>query len=376
MGDAAGEKRKETLNAIRSVVFKESETLDEASFSRISGYDFNRGVDFMSLMDSMIYTGFQASNLGDAIHVVNEMLDWRLSHEKPRDDCTAEELDPAFRETVRCKIFLGFTSNLVSSGIRDIVRFLVEHKMVDVVVTTAGGIEEDLIKCLAPTYKGDFSLPGAYLRSKGLNRIGNLLVPNDNYCRFEDWINPILDQMLEEQSTKDVKWTPSKVISRLGKEINDESSYLYWAFKNGVPVLCPALTDGSLGDMLYCHAIKSGGLTIDIVQDIVLMNGEAVHGGLRKTGMIILGGGLPKHHICNANMMRNGADYAVFINTAQEYDGSDSGARPDEAISWGKIKASAKTVKVCCDATIAFPLLVATTFAKRFQDAAAIAVSK
>ena len=70
---------------------------------------------------------------------------------------------------------------------------------VDVIVTTTGGVEEDLIKCLAPTFKGDFSLPGAYLRSKGLNRIGNLLVPNDNYCKFEDWIIPIFDQMLKEQ---------------------------------------------------------------------------------------------------------------------------------------------------------------------------------
>ncbi|KAJ0798099.1 Deoxyhypusine synthase [Helianthus annuus] len=96
------------------------------------------------------------------------------------------------------------------------------------------------------------------------------------------------------------------------------------------------------------------------------MNGEAVHANPRKTGMIILGGGLPKHHICNANMMRNGADYAVFINyTAQEFDGSDSGARPDEAVSWGKIRASAKSVKVHCDATVAFPLLVAETFAAK-----------
>lgn len=72
----------------------------------------------------------------------------------------------------------------------------------DVIVTTAGGIEEDLIKCLAPTYRGDFSLPGALLRSKGLNRIGNLLVPNDNYCKFENWIMPLFDQMLLEQSTE------------------------------------------------------------------------------------------------------------------------------------------------------------------------------
>lgn len=70
---------------------------------------------------------------------------------------------------------------------------------VDVLVTTAGGIEEDLIKCLAPTYMGDFAMQGAQLRSKGLNRIGNLLVPNDNYCKFEDWVVPILDQLLVEQ---------------------------------------------------------------------------------------------------------------------------------------------------------------------------------
>ncbi|WOL02585.1 deoxyhypusine synthase [Canna indica] len=346
-GAPAGEQRdRETLGAVRSVVFKPSISLEEKRFPRVAGYDFNRGLDLLGLLDSMSSTGFQASNLGDAIEVVNQMIDWRLSHETPAEDCSEEERNPAYRESVGCKIFLGFTSNLVSSGIREIIRFLVQHQMVEVLVTTAGGIEEDLIKCLAPTYKGDFSLPGAYLRSKGLNRIGNLLVPNDNYCKFEDWIMPILDQMLLEQTTENTVWTPSKVIARLGKEINVESSYLYWAYKNGVSVYCPALTDGSLGDMLYCHSVRNPGLLVDIVQDIRAMNGEAIHVGPRKTGVIILGGGLPKHHICNANMFRNGADYAVYINTAQEFDGSDSGAQPDEAISWGKIKGSAKTIKI------------------------------
>lgn len=357
------------LDSVRSVVFKESEAL-EGSCIKIQGYDFNRGVNYSELLKSMVSTGFQATNLGDAIEVVNQMLDWRLSDESLTEDCGEEERNPAYRESMRCKVFLGFTSNLISSGVRDTVRYLVQHHMVDVVVTTAGGVEEDLIKCLAPTYKGDFSLPGAHLRSKGLNRIGNLLVPNENYCKFEDWIIPIFDQMLEEQTAKNVLWTPSKVIARLGKEINNESSYLYWAYKNNIPVFCPGLTDGSLGDMLYFHSFRNPGLVVDVVQDIRAMNGEAVHASPRKTGMIILGGGLPKHHICNANMMRNGADYAVFINTAQEFDGSDSGARPDEAVSWGKIRDSAKTVKVHCDATIAFPLLVAETFAARAKSSA------
>lgn len=97
-------------------------------------------------------------------------------------------------------------------------------------MTTAGGIEEDIIKCLAPTYLGSFSLPGKELREAGLNRIGNLVVPNDNYCAFEDWLTPILDAMLVEQEGG-VKWTPRKMIHRLGKEIDHPDSVLYWAYK-------------------------------------------------------------------------------------------------------------------------------------------------
>src|ERR1700742_1955778 len=131
-------------------------------------------------------------------------------------------------------IFLGYTSNMISSGLRDTFRYLVQHRHVSAIVTTAGGVEEDFIKCLAPTYLGSFSAPGAALRAKGLNRIGNLVVPNNNYCAFEDWVIPILDKMLDEQEDSkvvaaksgdaddEVHWTPSKVINRLGKEINNE----------------------------------------------------------------------------------------------------------------------------------------------------------
>lgn len=169
-----------------------------------------------------------------------------------------------------------------------------------------------------------------------MNRIGNLLVPNDNYCKFEEWVVPILDTMLEEQEKQGVSWTPSTVIDRLGKEIDNEDSVLYWAHKNQIPVFCPALTDGSLGDMLFFHTFKASPLQlkIDIVADIRKINSMSM--AATRAGMIILGGGLVKHHIANACLMRNGADYAVYINTGQEFDGSDAGARPDEAISWGK----------------------------------------
>lgn len=251
---------------------------------------------------------------------------------------------------------------------------MVQHKHVSAIVTTAGGVEEDFIKCLAPTYLGSFSSPGAGLRSKGLNRIGNLVVPNSNYCAFEDWVVPILDTLVAEQEASKstetpIHWTPSKIIARLGKEINDPSSIYYWAWKNSIPVFCPALTDGSLGDMMYFHTFRSSPdqLRVDIVEDVRAINTLSVRA--KRAGMIILGGGVVKHHIANACLMRNGAESAVYINTGQEFDGSDAGARPDEAVSWGKIKANADSIKVYAEATVVFPLIVAATFASQKKQA-------
>jgi deoxyhypusine synthase len=160
------------------------------------------------------------------------------------------------------------------------------------------------------------------------------------------------------------RWTPSRLINRLGKEINHPDSVYYWCYKNNIPVYCPAITDGSLGDMLYFHSYKRPELMIDLIDDIRLLNDSAAHAAC--TGMVILGGGIVKHHTCNANLMRNGADYSVYINTGQEFDGSDSGASPDEAVSWGKIKMNSKPVKICADATLVFPLIASQTFYKEF----------
>ncbi|KAJ9498606.1 Deoxyhypusine synthase [Exophiala xenobiotica] len=334
-----------------------------------------QGIDWSSLpaeqrtiisnfVDQLTGQGFQSSSIGDAIRIINNMVglfsNVSLYQRSWQDPETGQ----------KTTIFLGYTSNMISSGLRETFRYLVQNRHVSAIVTTAGGVEEDFIKCLAPTYLGSFSTPGASLRAKGLNRIGNLVVPNNNYCAFEDWLIPILDKMLEEQEEEFTKtgerfmWTPSRIIHRLGKEINDERSVYYWAYKNDIPVFCPALTDGSLGDMIYFHSFKASPLHlgIDIGQDIRKINTIAVRA--KRAGMIILGGGVVKHHIANACLMRNGAESAVYINTAQEFDGSDAGARPDEAVSWGKIKADGDSVKVYVEATVAFPLIVAGTFAK------------
>jgi deoxyhypusine synthase len=332
----------------------------------VHGYDFQKGpVDFEALLNAYKYSGFQATNFGYAIEEINKMIKWRLSDEPVLPDESEQYLDPEVRKNTRCTIFLGFTSNMISCGCREIIRYLAQNKMIDCIVTTAGGIEEDFMKCFKPHYLGDFALNGPFLRKQGLNRLGNLIVPSENYTDFELWVTPIIEAMHQEQKEKGKFFSPSKIIKRLGKEMNDESSVYYWCAKNKIPVFCPAITDGSLGDMLYFHSYKEAGFIVDINQDIRKLNSLAVWA--KKSGQIILGGGVIKHHICNANLMRNGADYSLFINTGQEFDGSDSGARPDEAISWGKIKIDANPVKLYAECSLVFPLLVAMTFAKTWQ---------
>ena len=332
---------------------------------KCSGYDFNAGVNYDNLMKNYVHQGFQGTNLGKAIDEINSMRNWRLSDEPWQEGEDEDLKDPKVRAQIKTTIFMGFTSNMISCGNREVIRFLCQHKMIDVIVTTGGGIEEDFMKCFAPHYMGDFALDGKTMRMKGMNRIGNLIVPNKNYCHFEDFLQPLLDTMLEEQKKDGTVWTPSKMIARMGKEINNEESVYYWCWKNDIPVYCPAITDGAVGDMIYFHSYKNPGFVLDIAGDIRGINDAALQA--KHTGMLILGGGLIKHHICNANLMRNGANHTVFINTGQEFDGSDSGARPDEAVSWGKIRLGTKAVKVYADASLVFPLIVAETFAKDFQ---------
>jgi deoxyhypusine synthase len=302
----------------------------------IRGYDFNKGVNYEEIIRSFGSTGFQATHLSRAIEIVKKMIQ------------------------EKAYIFLGYTSNMVSSGLREIFRYLVEHKMVDVIVTSAGGIEEDFIKCLGDFKLGSFTVDGAKLREKGINRIGNIFVPNSRYVAFEKFVLPIFEKH------KDKILTPSKLIKIIGEEIGKlqkgKESIYYWCAKNNIPVFCPALMDGSLGDMIYFFKSKNPDFKVDLADDIWELNNTTL--GKTKTGMIILGAGVVKHAICNANLYRNGADYAVYINSQSEYDGSDSGASPEEAKSWGKITGKAEAVKVVGDATIMFPLIVASSFAK------------
>jgi len=318
----------------RENVFFESE---EPSGLDVKGYDFNKGLDYSELLDSYLSTGFQASHFAKAIKIVDKMI------------------------KEKCTIYLGYTSNMITSGLRDIFRYLAEHKKINVIVTTAGGVEEDFVKCFGSFKLGKFSSSGELLHEKGVNRTGNILVPNSRYCRFEEFVMPILEEVYSEQKSTGKIISVSELIKLMGKKIDNKESVYYWCYKNDIDVYCPAITDGSLGDMIHFFQYKNPDFKIDIASDIHKLNEFTIT--CKKTGLIILGSGIMKHHILNTNMIRNGADYSVYINSGEEWDGADSNARPDEAVSWGKIGTrNSESIKVFGDATILFPLLVGKCF--------------
>jgi len=318
-------------------------TLDD--FPKIKGYDYEKnmteGFDLQAFFASWKTTGFQATNLSRAADIIEQMR---------QDQAT---------------IFLSFTSNMISSGVREAITFLAKHNHVQCIVTTAGGIEEDVIKLLKPFVLGTFEAPGEQLFNSGVNRTGNIFVPNDRFALYDIFMQKFLPQLHEKHKGKSI---PTHVFIReLGLAIadldNKEESYLYWAAQHNIPVICPALMDGSTGDLIHFFRQTNKEFTIDVTQDLDLVVKLALNA--EKTGAIILGAGTAKHYVLNANIFHEGLDYAVYINTAEEYDGSDSGARIDEAITWGKIKIRVPSIKVHCDATIAFPLLMAMTFARK-----------
>jgi deoxyhypusine synthase len=302
-------------------------------FPHIKGYDFNEKFDFHKFLKAYSNTGFQASKLGEAIEIIRAMR----------------------RE--KAVIFLAYTSNMISSGVREVIRYLVEHKFVDVLVTSAGGVEEDIIKALRPFVLGSFDADGKFLFEKGVNRTGNIFVTNDRFTYFEKHMNKVLDEVYKKQVKRGKALCCSEIIEITGKSIDNKESVLYWASRNKIPVFCPALTDGAFGDMVFWMKQRKPDFIVDISEDI----SRIVKLGLNadKTGVIILGGGVAKHYTLNSQIFREGCDYAVYVNTANEFDGSDSGAKPDEAVTWGKIKTNAPFTKVHGDATILFPLIVA-----------------
>ncbi|MBS3760934.1 deoxyhypusine synthase [Halodesulfurarchaeum sp.] len=297
----------------------------------VRGYDFRGEFDVGDLLDSYATTGFQASAVSEAIDLIEQM----------------READAT--------IYLTLTSNIVSSGLREVVAAMVREGLIDVLITTSGSITEDIIKSEKPFKMGEWEVDDIAMREEGINRLGNIFVPSDRYVWLESYLNDFFPDFFAEQKLR----TPTAFSREIGKRLEDEDSVLVQAAENEVPVYCPALVDAEVGNFLYYYRQNEDPeVGIEILEDYDALIDEGLLA--EETGLVVLGGGVPKHQAIMTNLFRGGADYAVYVSTGMEGDGSLSGAPPKEAVSWGKIKDGEKNhTLIEAEATLVLPLIVA-----------------
>ncbi len=278
--------------------------------------------------------GFTAKQVAEGVGIIEEMLEDK--------DCTS---------------FLSFPACIISTGTRGVIKELLKRKLFDVVITTCGTLDHDLARLWRDYYHGDFMMDDNKLHQEGINRLGNIFIPNECYGRIlEEKMQPILKEIYEDKnklSTKDLIWEFGKHIKN---EKKAEESIVYWAYKNQIPIFVPGITDGAFGSQMWMYYQNHRELTVDLFKDEQDLSDIVFEA--EKTGALILGGGISKHHTIWWNQFKNGLDYTVYITTAMEYDGSLSGAQTREAISWGKIKEKSDNVTVYGDITVMLPLMI------------------
>lgn len=301
----------------------------------VKDFKWEKGMKAESLVDNLGNVGFQSIELAKAVDTIIKM------------------------KKNGAKIFLTFTSNMVTSGLRGFFAQLIKLKMADMIVTTVGAIEEDIMKAKGEKFViGDFNSDDIELHEKGINRVGNLYIRNESYCKFENVVKPMLKKLYDKKK----RWPVSEMLKELGNELEDDNSILYQASKNNVPVFCPAITDGALGFHLFMFQQDHDDFIVDVVKDFSNILFSISQDD--KKAIISLGGSVSKHHAILAGVLNGGMDYAVYLTTARHSSGSMSGATTNEAKSWGKVKDDSDVVTVIGDVTITFPLIMSSVLEK------------
>jgi len=251
-----------------------------------------------------------------------------------------------------CLRFLSFVAAITSTGLRGIIKDMIKNKMFDVVITTCGALDHDIARYFSNYLEGSFTLDDNKLADKHIHRLGNVLVPMESY-------GPIIEEKMQAFLEKEYKsgkkeMSTSDITKMIGKNLG-EGSFLYWAHKNNIPVIVPGIMDGAVGSQIWLFTQKHHDFKLNVAADGDLLSGLIFKA--KKSGAFMIGGGISKHHTLWWNQYRDGLDYAVYITTAQEFDGSLSGALVREAVSWGKVTQKAKQTTIHAEATTILPFL-------------------
>lgn len=291
--------------------------------------DLKPYVDFYKILDD-IY-GFTAESVVRGVRILKDMI---------------KEADLRF---------LSFTANLVSTGLRGLFADLIKKGYFNIIITTGGTIDHDLARSFGGKYyKGLFEYDDNMLREMEIHRLGNILVPFESYGKV---IEDVVRKYINEISSVKKEWPVYELLWEFGRRITDNNSILKAAYEKKVPIIVPGIIDGSFGTNLFIYS-QFTQLKINLFEDMKLIKDLVF--SCKKSGALIIGGGISKHHTIWWNQFKDGLDYAIYVTTAQEYDGSLSGAKPREAISWNKVKPNSENAVIYGDASIILPILSAS----------------
>jgi deoxyhypusine synthase len=306
----------------------------------VKDYEFTKDLTVDELVGQMDAAwGFTAGKLATGVKIMEDMINAK-----------------------GCLKFFSFTADIVATGTRGVIRELVKRKLVDVIITTCGTLDHDVARCWRDYYRGSFIMNDSKLHQEGVNRLGNVLVPNDSYGMIIEKEIQSLLQDLYKEGKKELSTT--ELNREIGLRCCNESSILYWAAKNNIPVFVPGITDGAVGYQLWFFSQDHKDFRINLLKDEGDLSNLMFDS--KKSGALIVGGGISKHHTIWWNQFKDGLDYVVYITTADEWDGSLSGARPREAVSWGKINEKAKRIMIEGDATVVMPIMT-SAFLERLK---------
>jgi len=337
-------RRIEVREVVRGVVSGYSK--DDFS-APVEDYNFSAIEDVRSLIDQMGRAGgFTATKLANARDMLSDAIG-KSSQEKVLN-------------------WLSFPACLCATGTRGFFLEGLKRKAFNVVITTCGTLDHDIARTYQDYFHGDFELDDIALGEEGLNRLGNVIVPNECYGDIIErvmlpWLEEIEAERLALQT--DNPWLGFGSVElcwAIGDRIEDESSLLHWAAKHRIPIVIPGLSDGAIGSQLFMHRQKSPSFMIDFLADEQILSD--LTWTAEESHALMVGGGISKHHVIWWNQYRGGLDSAVAITTAPEHDGSLSGARLREAVSWGKVRPEAPQVVVEGDASVLLPILGADLF--------------
>ena len=273
--------------------------------------------------------GFESRNLADGLYALTDMI-----------------------KDKNCLKFLSFVAAITSTGLRGVIKDIIKKKWFDVVITTCGALDHDIARHFSNYNQGSFTMDDAELTKQDIHRLGNVLVPMESYGPI---IEEKMQSFLEEEYAKGTREMSTEDICRMIGSHLGEDSFLYWAYKNNVKVIVPGIVDGAVGSQIWMFSQKHTDFKLNIIKDSDTLAGLIFKA--KKSGALMLGGGISKHHTLWWNQYRNGLDFAVYITTAQEFDGSLSGALVREAISWGKVTQDAKQTTIHAELTTVLPFL-------------------